>query len=492
MTDTIPPPPPPPPPVSGDGDAPETPAVTTGSQWLRVGIMALALVVLVRYTGWWGLAIVAGLVVMIFLHELGHFIMAKRAGMKVTEFFIGFGPRLWSFQRGETEYGIKLIPAGAYVKIIGMSSSEEVDPADEDRTYRAKPFWQRFGVAVAGSTMHFLQALVLIFVILVFSGAPGGALGRATPEESSVTLVGDVYAHCPAAEAGIRPDDTIVSIGGQRLGNYHDLPRLMRTYGGQDVDFVIRRDGVESTRTVHLVPRDDRTGSPGLLGISYGPEPAPTERVGPLRAIPETFADFGFLMKETIPAFFKAFSPSNLRSYGDQVANANKDRNKADPEETETRTTVADAPGTDAPVERPQTVTTDSCLESMGGPAAFTSSKVEDTSAEEGRFLSIVGIFNIGKGMTAGGGGITSLLFLFVVVNIFIGVFNLIPMLPFDGGHVVIAVYEKIQEWRHRDGKRYYADLNKLLPVVYVMVVLLGLLFVSSLYLDIVNPISVK
>ncbi len=488
MTDQIPPPPPPPPTsatVDGDVENTETP----GSHWLRVGLMGLALVLLVRYTGWWGLAIVAGLVVMIFLHELGHYIMAKRAGMKVTEFFIGFGPRLWSFRRGETEYGVKLIPAGAYVKIIGMSMAEEVDPADEDRTYRAKPFWQRFGVAVAGSAMHFIQALVLIFVILVFTGAPGGTLAKPVSESTS-TLVGDVYANCPAAEAGIRPDDEIVSIAGHRLHHYTQLSTLVRTYGGQDVEFVIDRDGVESTRVVHLVTRDGEPGSPGLLGISYGPEPAVTERVNPLRAIPNSFVEFGYMMKETIPAFFKAFSPSNLRSYGDQVANATKDRNapEADADEPD-RTVVDDTPGA-APA--PQRVSTDACLESMGGPAAFTSSKVEDTSAEEGRFLSIVGIFNIGKGMTSDGGGLTNLLFLFVVVNIFIGVFNLIPMLPFDGGHVVIAVYEKIQEWRRRDGQRYYADLNKLLPVVYVMVVLLGLLFVSSLYLDIVNPLSVK
>src|SRR3712207_5048135 len=104
------------------------------------------------------LVIIAAIVVMIFLHELGHYLTAKWAGMKVTEFFIGFGPRIWSFRRGETEYGVKAIPAGGYVKIIGMHNLEQVDPADEARTYRQQPFWRRLSVAVAGSTMHFIIA----------------------------------------------------------------------------------------------------------------------------------------------------------------------------------------------------------------------------------------------------------------------------------------------------------------------------------------------
>ena len=114
---------------------------------------------------------------MIMLHELGHFVMAKRAGMKVTEFFLGFGPRLWSIRRGETEYGVKAIPAGGYVRIIGMSNIEEVDPADEERTYRSKPYRHRLGVAVAGSTMHFIIAAVLLFLLYAAVGEPYGPAG---------------------------------------------------------------------------------------------------------------------------------------------------------------------------------------------------------------------------------------------------------------------------------------------------------------------------
>src|SRR2546421_6858939 len=118
-------------------------------------------------------AVVIAIVVMIMLHELGHFATAKWAGMKVTEYFLGFGPRLWSIRRGETEYGVKAIPAGGYVKIVGMTNLEEVDPADEPRAYRQKSFPRRLSVAVAGSPMHFIIAFVLLWGLFSFVGNPG-------------------------------------------------------------------------------------------------------------------------------------------------------------------------------------------------------------------------------------------------------------------------------------------------------------------------------
>src|ERR1700728_5052375 len=109
----------------------------------------------------------------IILNEFGHFITAKKFGMKATQFFMGFGPTIWSVQKGETEYGIKAIPAGGFVKIVGMTSMDEVDPADEPRSFRRHPAWQRLIVLVAGSTMHFVLALVLLFLV-------AGAIGLET------------------------------------------------------------------------------------------------------------------------------------------------------------------------------------------------------------------------------------------------------------------------------------------------------------------------
>src|ERR1700680_4979013 len=107
----------------------------------------------------------------IMLHEAGHFVTAKKFHMKVTQFFVGFGQTLWSWRKGETEYGLKAIPAGGYVKIVGMTSLEEdVDPADEPRSFRRQPGWQRIIVLAAGSFMHFVLAFVLLFIMVVGIG----------------------------------------------------------------------------------------------------------------------------------------------------------------------------------------------------------------------------------------------------------------------------------------------------------------------------------
>src|SRR5438270_2832380 len=167
-----------------------------GTGWARGALLVLAVVLFGARFGLSVIAIVLALIVMIFLHELGHYLTAKWAGMKVTEFFLGFGPKIWSFQRGETEYGIKAVPAGAYVKIIGMNNLEEVDPADEERTYRAKSTWRRLSVAVAGSTMHFILAFVLVCVVVMGFGLP-------KPMTTLQSVSG------PAAEAGLHKGDKI-------------------------------------------------------------------------------------------------------------------------------------------------------------------------------------------------------------------------------------------------------------------------------------------
>src|SRR3712207_1986431 len=106
------------------------------------------------------------LVFAIMLHEFGHFATAKLFGMKVDKFFLGFGPTLWSFQRGETEYGVKALPAGGFVRIVGMNAAEEIDPADAGRTFHEQSAWKRAIVLVAGSFTHFVLAAVLVFSAL--------------------------------------------------------------------------------------------------------------------------------------------------------------------------------------------------------------------------------------------------------------------------------------------------------------------------------------
>ena len=144
---------------------------------------------------------------MIFMHELGHYLTARWTGMKVTEFFIGFGPRLWSFRKGETEYGVKGIPAGAYVRIIGMNNLDPVEPGDEQRSYRIKSWPRKMLVVSAGSAMHFIMAIVLLAVLALFYGVQNddGAWQVSRTSQASA-----------AAELGIEPGDVMLSVGVRR------------------------------------------------------------------------------------------------------------------------------------------------------------------------------------------------------------------------------------------------------------------------------------
>ena len=140
----------------------------------------LGIAVIVGLLAWlavaniWMFVFVIGVLIAVLLHEFGHYITAKWAGMKVTQFFMGFGPKLWSFRRGEVEYGVRALPLGAFVRIIGMSSVDEVEPADEARTYRQKPYRWRMLVICAGSIMHFLIAIVLVLGVYALVRAAGG------------------------------------------------------------------------------------------------------------------------------------------------------------------------------------------------------------------------------------------------------------------------------------------------------------------------------
>ncbi|MBI2711213.1 MAG: site-2 protease family protein [Actinobacteria bacterium] len=448
-------PPPPPPPPTGHSEP------VTGRQWLRGATLLGLLILLTVKVGPWGLGIVLGLVLMIFMHELGHYLTARRAGMKVTEFFIGFGPRVWSFSRNGVEYGLKAVPAGAYVKIVGMHNLEDVPPEDEAATYRQQPFWQRFSVAVAGSAMHFAMAFVLLLVVVTTFGVPDGRLDPAD-QNPAHWQVGSVGADSAASRVGLRNGDKVVAIDGNPVRTFEDLRRLVNARPDRQIALTVQRDG----RTIDLTTRLGRRtldGKPvGFLGIGAT---LPTEKVSPVRAVPEVVDGFAALTWQSIQGLGRVFSPSGLVRYGKAVVNARRDR---------------------AAVQRD-----DRQLEQLnrGGSGSTTAGSASDASA--GRPLSLLGVFRIGV-QSGGLGGLASVLELFALINIFIGLFNLVPLLPFDGGHVVIAVYEKLQELRQGRRRRYFADVARLMPLTYVVVVVLAGIFVTSVYLDIANPISLK
>src|SRR5215469_6351790 len=195
--------------------------------WLIIVALVVALIIVERQrlAFLFGVLIfVVALLTSVMLHELGHFATAKKFGMRVTQFFVGFGKTLWSTFRGETEYGIKALPFGGFVKITGMTSVEDVDVAHEPRSFRNQPGWQRIIVLAAGSFMHFVLAFVLLFVVAAAIGqaansneissvatcvpASAKALNSANPCTGHV-------AKSPAEVAGLKPNDKIISIAGQ-------------------------------------------------------------------------------------------------------------------------------------------------------------------------------------------------------------------------------------------------------------------------------------
>jgi membrane-associated protease RseP (regulator of RpoE activity) len=416
-----------------------------------VGLAFLAALVLWALSGG-GLSLVAfifALVLMIFLHELGHFITAKLAGMKVTEFFLGFGPSIWSFHRGETEYGIKALPLGAYVKIVGMTRLDPVEPGDEGRTYWSKPYWRRLSVAVAGSTMHFLMAIVLLWALLAFAGGVGGTVfpeGEGTNPNYDVHVAADGDVH-PAKDAGMQDGDKILAIDGVAMANFDEARQYIRARPDQAVALKVLRDGSEVDLNVTLARNPDATDL-GYLGVSPH---LVRKKENPLVAVPLAFRDFGTGTVKTFEGMGKAFSPSSFRRIYDEIA-AGGNKSGATAE----------------------------------GGAASSGSSAGD--AEQQRPQSLIGATRTGAKFTGEAGWI-GLFAVLMQINLFVGFFNLLPMLPLDGGHVMIASYEKIRSLRQK-GKPYYADVSKLMPLTYAVVAALLVVGFSLMYLDVLDIVQ--
>lgn len=212
---------------------------------------------------------IVALGLIILIHEFGHYVTARMFGMKAERFFIGFGPTLWSTYRGETEYGIKWLPLGGFVKIAGMSPYEDYDEADRDRTYFAKPPWQRAVVICAGSITHFLLAGLLLFGGLVLIGLP----------ESASNEIRDVVPDSPAAETGLEPGDEIVAVDGESTEDFPALAEEIGPRAGEEVELTIRRDGELRELAARLGEHPERPGQ-GYLG--FQPEPPENPEPQPL------------------------------------------------------------------------------------------------------------------------------------------------------------------------------------------------------------------
>jgi membrane-associated protease RseP (regulator of RpoE activity) len=422
------------PPSAGDEPAPPEPQGNAGQVvQLLVGLAVITALFLVL--GWGALLLfIVILIAIVMLHELGHFATAKWAGMKVTEYFVGFGPRLWSIRRGETEYGVKAIPAGGYVRITGFTSTEEVSEDDEPRAYRQQPFYKRIVVASAGSVMHLLIAFVLAIIVVFAFGQPTNNYRVASLEHWSGKTT-------PAALAGLKTGDTIVSIDGQTFSSPNTMTDIIRRSTGKELTLGVERDGrlidlhATPVSGKGIVVDGSKLADRGYLGVSIA---TAVSSVSAPHAPGAALSTMWSVTDQEGHGIGQIFSPSGISSLWHQLTNSNY-ANK-----------VANNPGT-AP--RPE---------------------------------SIIGIAHIGA--QAEQSNIESVLLLLIAINIVFGILNMLPMIPLDGGHVAIAAYEWI---RTKKGQAYYrADITKLFPVAAVFIGILAFVSLSAMYLDITHPIN--
>ena len=411
---------------------------------------------------------VLGLAASIGLHELGHMVPAKRFGVKVTQYFVGFGRTLWSTRRGETEYGVKAVPLGGYVKLVGMlppapedepgrlrgsntgmftqlvsdaraSEYELVQPGDEDRLFYKLASWKKVVVMASGATVNLVLAFVLFGGVFMLHGAPtatttidevADCVIAATPE-----TVNQGQRRCtpadpvaPAREAGLRAGDRLVAFNGTRVTSWEQLTRLIRANRDGAASIVVERDGrMVTTRTNTTVsPRPLSSQNPerivevGFLGVE------PT--VVPVRQ------DAGFVVSFMAEATW------------------------------DTLGVVAQFPVKVWHVARAAVGLEERAPDSPMSVVGASRVAGQVASAEESplgdRFITLV--------MLLGG------------VNLFVGMLNFVPLLPLDGGHIAGAVYEAARR-----------RLAKLLPVAYVMAAVFVVLTVVLVFADIVAPVQV-
>ncbi|HUK68068.1 MAG TPA: site-2 protease family protein [Streptosporangiaceae bacterium] len=388
--------------------------------------------------GW--VIFITALLISITLHEGGHLIAAKRFGMKATQFFAGFGPTLWSTQKGETEYGIKAVPLGGFVKIIGMTSLEDVDPEDEPRSLRSKPGWQRVIVLAAGSAMHFALAAVLLFGLFIGVGLANqnttkiGTVDSCVPASVSAVSCSPAEPRSPARLAGLQTGDKIVAFAGTPVHSWNDLAAAIRgrPAGGEAIIAVQRHGKLVDVRA-KLAAIKGRSGA--FLGIS----PAVVyNKLNPVQAVRSTGSFFGTVVSGSAAVI----------------------------------------------TELPKAI-----------PKLFAHNRA---STAGGKVTSIVGAGNdTGQVIGADIGWQQKVAFVVLIIaslNVFVGIFNLLPLLPLDGGHIAVVLYERARAYVARLRGRAdpgLVDMRKLIPVsfgIFAVIVFIGLMLIMA---DLVNPVSI-
>lgn len=431
-----------------------------------------------------------GLLFSIWFHELGHFIWARKFGMRVPQFMVGFGPTLWSRQRGETEHGIKAIPLGGYIRIVGMippakadgrpreygrlrrmieevrgAALDDIEPGDDNRVFYKKPWWQRVIVMSAGPMHNLILASLLFTVLLVGFGVPQGTtlmidtvsecvLPAGSPVQDCTTPVDSDGQPCkagdngcdlplpsPAADAGIQAGDRILAVDGAAVSQWEQVQDLIRVSAGETVTFTIDRDGQTEDLSVTPIPNRvyletdaTETTEVGFVGVS-----PVVPRVQ--QSISEVPAAVGGYIARAAQALINL--PERIPSVFGAAF-------------------LGDERGTNDPI-------------GVVGVSRLSGEQfaLPDPLVEKFIFL----------------------LLLLASVNMVLFLFNLVPIYPLDGGHVAGALYEKARSvWARLRNKPDPGpfDIARLMPVAYVVAAFFVLLSGMLLIADIVNPITLN
>jgi membrane-associated protease RseP (regulator of RpoE activity) len=376
------------------------------------------------------------------LHELGHLATAKMFGMKVTRYFIGFGPKIWSFRRGETEYGLKAIPAGGFCEITGMTALEDVAPEDRHRAFNRQKTWKRVVVLSAGSITHFIVGFIILYFMAFTMGIPN-LRDSALVAEVAPCVQSSTDAECapgapaPAKDAGFRVGDEIVAVAGVTTPTWGDVLTKTREQAGP-TEFRVLRDGEELTLTADVarVEREMQRKD----GSRY------TSEVGAIGVVQQRVFEYNALTAVGGATKFTGVMFENTWQ---------------------------------GLLRFPQKIP--AVIEAIGGAERDVDSPV-----------SVVGASRLGG--EAVDRGLWQLFWLMLAgLNFFVGVFNLLPLLPLDGGHIAVNLYERVRNWiRKLRGLPEGAPVNylRLLPLTYFVIFLGGSVTLLTITADIVNPIK--
>ena len=391
------------------------------------------------------LAFVVALLFSVMVHEAGHYLTAKKFSMKVTEFFLGFGKRIWSFQRGETEFGIKAIPAGGYCRISGMSVNEELPEEDKHRAFYLASVPKRLIVLGAGSFLHFVLGFLILFILLAGVGVTTvtNTIGEVVPcvlnTSSGVTdtKCSATSTPSPAKISGLLANDEVVAINGKEFDNWSDYTTTIRASANREITLTIMRNGERLLIPITPAARVLDGKKIGYLGVI---NKLGTRKEGSFKAISRSARITKDLLNNSVTSLISL--PTKI-------------------------------------------------------PALVRQTFGNETRDAQG-LVGVVGVARV-SAQTASDPGLQSrekvatFLIIIASLNIFVGVFNLLPLLPLDGGHMAIAIVDGLRRLRAKQRKQSPPapiDVEKLMPLTLAVFALLAVLSLLLLAADIFNPIN--